>query len=112
MHETYNALAEDLKAIGIPCAENDWNTRPRAPYITYALEFPAETLYADDQKVLEAWEGSIDLYATGKYGSGYAEMIEAALNRHCDGCWRRETNGRWDRETNEFHFEWVFQTED
>lgn len=109
MPKDYEALAEDLHAIGIPCAENDWTTRPTGSYITYALEFEADADHGDNRKVARVWEGSVDLFAENKRGGGYAEQIEAALAEHCDGSWNCETPGRWDRETGLFHFEWSFQ---
>lgn len=112
MPQDYEALAEDLKAIGLPCAENAWTTRPAGNYITYALEFEADALNGDDRKVARAWEGSVDLYATEKHGGGYFEAVEAALEENCGAAWRCETFGRWDRESGLFHFEWVFQVEE
>lgn len=109
MPQDYEALAEDLKAIGLPCAENAWTTRPAGNYITYALEFEADADNGDNRKTARAWEGSIDLYAADKRGGGYAGLIEAALAEHCDCSWNCETPGRWDQETGLFHFEWSFQ---
>jgi len=111
MPEDYMNLAEALQEIGLPCAENAWNTRPKGSYITYALEFEADADYGDNLKIGRAWEGSIDLFATSKRGDGYPAQIEAALNANCDGCWRCERHGTWEQETGLFHFEWVFQVE-
>ena len=105
----YEALAEELKGIGIPCAENAWATTPTGPYITYALEFEADSDYGDDRKTARAWEGSVDLWAEDKRGGDYAPAIEAALAERCDGCWRCEVPGHWERESGLWHFEWVFQ---
>ena len=109
MSEDYLALEAALKAIGIPCAENGWTTRPKSDYITYALEFEADADHGDNRKVARAWEGSIDLYCSDKRGGGYPSQIEAVLAEHCDGCWQMETCGRWERETGLFHFEWSFE---
>ena len=111
MPEDFEALAEDLRAIGIPCAENEWNTRPKGEYITYALEFEPDADYGDNRKIARAWEGSIDLYAADKRGGGHVTAIEAALSEHCESCWSMYTRGKWDRESGLFHFEWVFQVE-
>ena len=112
MPEDYEALAEDLKAIGLPCAENTWTTRPVGSYITYALEFEADAFYGDNRKVARAWEGSVDLYSKDKRGGDARAAIEAALEKNCEGAWGCETRGRWDRETGLFHFEWAFQVEE
>lgn len=109
MPKDYEALAEDLKAIGIPCAEDAWNTRPTGSYITYELEFEVDADRGDNRKVARAWEGSVDLFAK-KGGEGYPERIEAALEERCEGAWMCETPGRWDKETGLFHYEWSFQT--
>ena len=112
MPRDYDALAEDLKAIGIPSPENAWNTRPTGDYITYALEYEAGADYGDNRKIARAWEGSIDLYSTDKSGGGYVEDIERALEANCESCWWMNTSGSWERETGLFHFEWVFQVEE
>lgn len=111
MSNDYEALALDLKAIGLPIAENAWTTRPTGDYITYALEFEADSDYGDNRKQARAWEGSIDLYAVEKTGGGYVADIEEALDENCDGCWEMITHGAWERETGMFHFEWAFQVE-
>ena len=109
MPENYLALETAIKAIGIPCAENDWNTRPKGDYITYGLEFEADADYADNRKVSRAWAGSIDFYSSQKRGGNVPAQIEAILTEHCDGCWALETPGKWDREINMFRFEWSFE---
>ena len=110
MPAEYEALAAALKEIGIPCAENEWTTRPTGCYITYALEFEADADHGDDLKTARAWEGSVDLWATEKRGNGYVREIETALTDSCGGSWMCETKGRYDRESGLFHFEWSFQT--
>ena len=110
MPRDYDALADDLKAIGIPAAENAWTTRPTGDYITYALEFEVDSDYGDNLKQARAWEGSIDLYATEK-NSGYVDEIEEALKANCEGCWEMITRGSWERDAGLFHFEWSFQVE-
>lgn len=112
MPEDYLALETALKAIGIPCAENGWTTRPKSDYITYALEFEVDSLDGDNRKCERAWEGSIDFYSGDKRGGGVVEQIEAALAEYCESCWRTETNGKWEKETGLFHFEWSFQVDD
>lgn len=111
MPAEYEALETALKEIGIPCAENEWTTRPTGCYITYALEFEADADYGDNQKAARAWEGSVDLWATEKRGNGYVQDIEEALTDCFEGCWMCETKGRYDRESGLFHFEWSFQVE-
>lgn len=107
---SYAALETALQAIGIPCAENEWNTRPTGDYITYALEFEADADYGDDRKVARAWEGSVDFWGSEKW-SATADRIEEALEECCSGLWRCNIRGAWERETGLFRWEWVFQTE-
>lgn len=115
MPEDYLQLEAMLKAVGLPCAENAWNTRPTGAYITYALEFEVGADYGDNRKVARAWAGSVDLYAekkrggTDQRGAGYVQLIEAALTECCGGRWQMETKGTWERETGLFHYEWSFE---
>lgn len=110
--ESYLALEAALKAIGIPCAENGWTTRPAEEFLTYALEYEADADHADNRKTVRSWEGSIDYYSRAKRGDpDVTAAIEGALDACCEACWRCETRGRWEPETDLFHFEWVFQCE-
>ena len=107
---SYAALETALNAIGIPCAENGWNTRPTGKYITYALEFEAGADYGDDRKVARAWEGSVDFWSQEKWDE-VADQVEAALEDCCSGLWRCSIRGDWDRATGLFRWEWIFQAE-
>lgn len=108
---SYLALEAELQAIGIPCAEKGWTTRPADEYITYDLEFEAGSDAGDGRKTARAWEGSVDYFSRDK-NSSVVDEIETALEKTTGSCWRCEQNGAWERATGLFRWEWVFQVED
>lgn len=111
MPEDYLALADSLKEIGIPFAENGWNTRPDAEsWGVVTLEYETDALHGDDLKQAEAYEGSVDLYTKIKGGGEWYGKIREALKEHCEGCWRLNHHG-YEHETGLFHYEWTFQVE-
>lgn len=105
----YQELAEALKELDLPIAEEAWVTRPNAEsYGVISLEFEAGNHGGDDRKQDAAWEGSIDLFSRKKRGEGYPEEIGNVLNQKCGASWELSHHS-WERETGLFHWEWVFQ---
>lgn len=123
MPEEYTRLAEALKALTkepattaeepehLPFAENGWNTRPDTDsYGIVQLDFEADTLYGDDQKLVSSWEGSVDLYSRKKDGDGWLELICRTLTEYCESAWSMNYFTH-ERESGLFHWEWVFEVE-
>ncbi len=116
MPEEYLSLVAALKAMSrdaelLPMAEDGWNTRPdNDSYGIVSLDFEADSLYGDDLKEAEAYEGSVDLYSRSKTGDGWIPVIRATLTECCGGCWGLNYHG-YEHETGLFHWEWTFQVE-
>ena len=119
MCSQYEALVAALKAltqgeapaavITLPMAENEWDTRPQyESYGVVALDFEADALRGDNQKVDTAYEGSVDLFSHAKDGAGWVALIAETLEAYCDGCWSL-TSYVYERETGLFHWEWTFE---
>ncbi len=112
MPQDYTALVAALKAIGIPFAENGWDTRPKADsYGVVALEFEVDALHGENRKIYSAYEGSVDLFSKDKTGGGWVEEITRTLAKYCEGCWSLNSH-QWEKENRIFHWEWVFQVEE
>lgn len=125
MPEEYTALVEALKAlqqpedatteepvmITLPMAEDEWYTRPDAvSYGVVRLEFEADALRGDDQKLVTAYEGSVELYSLARNGAGWIPLITQTLTNYCGGCWNLDAH-MYERETGLFRWEWAFQVE-
>ena len=120
MPTEYTALVTALKALTqgespntetLPMAEYEWRTRPDTDsYGNVALEFEVDALNGDNRKTARSYEGSVDLYSRRKDGGGWIELIEAALEDHCESAWALNHHG-YEREEQIFHWEWAFQIE-
>ena len=117
----YTSLVTALKAltqgetgseITLPMAEDEWYTRPDAvSYGIVSLDFEANSFHGDERKKDTAYEGSVDLFSLARSGAGWVQLITAALETNCDGCWSLNSH-TYERETGLFHWEWTFQIED
>lgn len=118
MPEEYTALVTALKAltqgespnvITLPMAENGWNTRPNTEsYGIVSLDFEADALIGDNEKLAVAHEGSVDLFSRSKSGAGWIPLITAALKNHCGPCWSLNSH-QYENESRLFHWEWTFE---
>ena len=118
MPEEYTALVAAMKAltqgespnvITLPMAENGWNTRPNTEsYGIVSLDFEADALVADNEKLAVSHEGSVDLYSRSKTGAGWIPLITAVLKNHCGPCWSLNSH-TYESESRLFHWEWTFE---
>ena len=114
----YSSLVASLKAltqgeapntVTLGMAEDEWNTRPDSvSYGIVSLDFEAGNIAGDDGKLDTSYEGSVDLFSLVRNGAGWVELITAALNTHCGGCWSLNSH-TYERETGLFHWEWTFE---
>jgi hypothetical protein len=111
MPEMYLQIVEEMKALGIPFAENAWTTRPNSSdYGVIANDFENEADDGENRKLERSWSCSVDLFSRDKRGDGIPEQIEAILDEYCGSSW--EASGpKWEHETRLFHFEWTFDVD-
>ena len=111
MSAEYTALVAALKELNIPVAENAWTSRPTVPtYAVVQLDFEADALRGDDEKLVTSWEGSVDLFSTAKDGEGYVDRIVNVLNAQVGGAWSLNSHV-YETETRLFHWEWTFEVD-
>ena len=109
MSSQYEALVSALKALALPMAENEWNSRPDCEsYGIVSLDFEAGAIRGDDRKMDTSYEGSVDLFSHVKDGGGWVPIIAQTLEAYCDGCWSLNSH-MYERETGLFHWEWTFE---
>lgn len=107
----FDTLVTKLKAIqGVKFTEYEWKTRPAGNCGTVQLDFEAESDEGDDCKQDRAWEGSVDLYTTGKQMLIVA-AVESALAEVCGASWYLNSE-QYEQETGLIHREFVFQIEE
>ena len=112
MSVNYTALVAALKGMNIPVAENAWTSRPTVDtYGVVQLDFEADALRGDNNKLDTAWSGSVDLFSTAKDGGGYVSEIVRILTEHCGGAWSLNSHV-YETETRLFHWEWTFEVDD
>ena len=106
----FDTLVALLKAIeGVQFAEYEWKTRPNGNFGTVQIDFEAEIDDGDDCKQDRAWEGSVDLYTSGKQML-IAAAVESALAEVCGNSWYLNSE-QYEHETGLIHREFVFQIE-
>ena len=106
----FDTLVALLKAIkGVQFAEYEWKTRPNGNFGTVQIDFEAEDDNGDDCKQDRAWEGSVDLFTSGKEMMIVA-AVESALETVCEGSWYMNSE-QYEHETGLIHREFVFQIE-
>ena len=111
MSAEYTALVAALKGMNIPVAENAWTSRPTvSTYAVVQLDFEADALRGDDEKLVTSWEGSVDLFSTAKDGEGYVDKIVKILTNHVGGAWSLNSHV-YETETRLFHWEWTFEVD-
>lgn len=112
MPEAFTRLAEALKTLPIPFAENEWYQRPNDnSYGIVSLDFEQGALNGDGLKLDTVYEGSVDLFSKTKGGAGWVKAITDILTEHCGSCWSLNSH-MYERETGLFHWEWTFEVED
>ena len=106
----YDELVTKLKAIeGVQFTEYEWKTRPSGNFGTVQLDFETDSDEGDDSKQERAWEGSVDLYTSGKQML-IAAAVESALAQVCGDSWYLNSE-QYEHETGLIHREFVFQIE-
>lgn len=106
----FDELVRQLKAIpNVQFKEYEWKTRPNGNFGTVQLDFEAEDDNGDDTKQDRAWEGSVDLFTSGKEWLIVA-AVESALEDVCTGSWYLNSE-QYEHETGLIHREFVFQIE-
>ena len=111
MSAEYTALVAALKGMNIPVAENAWTSRPTvSTYAVVQLDFEADALRGDDEKLVTSWEGSVDLFSTAKDGAGYVAEIVKILTQQVGGAWSLNSHV-YETDTRLFHWEWTFEVD-
>ena len=111
MSAEYTALVAALKGMNIPVAENAWTSRPTvSTYAVVQLDFEADALRGDDEKLVTSWEGSVDLFSTAKDGEGSVDKIVKILTNQVGGAWSLNSHV-YETETRLFHWEWTFEVD-
>ena len=106
----FDELVRQLKAIpNVKFTEYEWKTRPIGNYGTVQIDFEVDDDHGDDFKQDRAWEGSVDLFTTGKEMMIVA-AVESALEAVCEGAWELNSE-QYEKETGLVHREFVFQME-
>ena len=112
MSAEYTDLVAALKGMKIPVAENAWTSRPTVPtYAVVQLDFEADSMRGDGNKLVTAWSGSVDLFSTAKDGEGYVSEIVKILTQQLGGAWSLNSHV-YETETRLFHWEWTFEVSD
>lgn len=112
MSAEYTALVAALKGMKIPVAENSWTSRPTVTtYAVVQLDFEADSMRGDGNKLVTAWSGSVDLFSTAKDGEGYVSEIVKILTQQLGGAWSLNSHV-YETETRLFHWEWTFEVSD
>ena len=112
MSAEYTALVDALKGMKIPVAENAWTSRPTVTtYAVVQLDFEADSMRGDGNKLVTAWSGSVDLFSTAKDGEGYVSEIVKILTQQLGGAWSLNSHV-YETETRLFHWEWTFEVSD
>lgn len=121
MPEKYTALVTALKAltqgedpntVTLPMAEDSWSTRPDdESYGIVSLDFEADALTGDNEKMVTSYEGSVDLFSRSRSGAGWIPLITGALKDHCGPCWSLNSY-MYETESRLFHWEWTFEVEE
>ena len=102
----YDELVLCLTETGIPFKEDGWDSKPAPPYGVYAIDGSAMTLWAGDQLVERAYQGTVDLFTRGR-GRDSKAKVERAL-RLSGVSWRFNSQ-QYEADTRLMHFEWVFE---
>lgn len=105
----FDELVFELTASGIPFAEDGWDEKPMPPYGVYAIDGSASTVWAGDQLVERAYQGTVDLFTKGR-GRAAKAKVERAL-RASGVAWRFNSQ-QYEEGTRLMHFEWVFEVDD
>jgi|GEM_PF-6083913 len=104
----YDRLIEHLKKTGIPFAEAAWSKAPKTDYGVYALDGAADTVWGDNRMILQAMEGTVDLFTHGP-GMEQAKQIQTALD--AAGVSWQLSSTQFEEDTRLTHWEWIFQLE-
>lgn len=104
----FEKLIEMLNKTGIPFAEAAWSKAPKTDYGVYALDGPADTVWADNRIRAQAVEGSIDLFTHGP-GREQAKTVQDALDE-AGVSWQLSST-QFEEDTRLTHWEWIFQLE-
>ena len=111
LEQVEDAKADPLKKVKLPMAEDEWDVRPdTVSYGLVSLDFEADALNGDNQKVNTSYAGSVDLFSMARGGAGWIELITATLAEHCESAWSLNAH-MYERETGLFHWEWAFEVE-
>ena len=103
--------AEKPVMVVLPMAEYEWDKRPdTVSYGLVSLDFEADALNGDNQKISVSYSGSVDLFSMAKSGAGWIELITATLAEHCESAWSLNAH-MYEQETGLFHWEWAFEVE-
>lgn len=123
MPDAYTNLVNDLKAltqvvdptaekpetVTLPMAEDDWRTRPdTVSHGIVSLDFEADAMNGDNEKLDASHEGSVDLYSLARNGAGWIDLITGVLTEHCGSCWELNSH-QYERDTGLYHWEWTFE---
>lgn len=105
----YDALIEALRQTGIPLAEYAWDVRPETDYLVITIDSEANSLEADDKKVNQAPQGTIDLFSMHN-DRETMQTVQNVLNTF-DGCAWYLNSVQYEDDTRLLHWEWVFSLE-
>lgn len=105
----YNELIKALRELHIPLAEYAWDVRPDTDYLVIGIDSEASSLQADDYKVNQAPQGTVDLFSK----SNDREMMQSVQNvlNTFEGCAWYLNSVQYEDDTRLLHWEWVFSLE-
>ena len=105
----YDQLVEALRQLNLPLAEYAWDVRPDTDYLVIAPDTEASSLQADNQKVCQSPQGTIDLFSFGN-DRVIMQSVQDVLNGF-DGCAWYFNSVQYEDDTRLLHWEWVFSLE-
>jgi len=79
-----------------------------APYVVWAEDGQAKSVWAGNRMVRQGISGTVDLYTKTLNGEPLFGAIQAALNGVCS--WRLNSV-QYEDDTGLLHYEWVFEVE-
>ena len=105
----YEKLVEALRQLNIPVAEYAWDVRPDTDYLVIAIDGEANSLEANNQKVNQSPQGTVDLF-TYRNDREIMLSVQNALDTF-DGCGWYLNFVQYEDDTRLLHWEWVFSLE-
>lgn len=105
----FEAMIENIKATGIPCAHYGWREAPKDRYIVWAEDGSDAQISAEGQNAERAITGTLDLFVKTDDMQDM-RAVEAAFNRSRVAWYLNSV--QYEDDTGLIHYEWVWEVPD